>query len=242
MTRPTLVTLLPLLLALSGCAGSIAVDGGGGNFGAAASGSLVELKLDDDTLWVFAVSSRPGLCAGLQEAYPAAMDAVDRWGLNIFDGGACDRLWSDLDEAWAEVLGNGVNITFLQESAGARPSEGSFSVGDDWNLNLHYQDENVFSVLAEQEPGCSPGDAGELTRSFGGDSGSLEVSGSEQSGWRLDLDASLEDESGDDAGDMIAGFAMRNCEVDLVGTSAAEMLLGLWALPTQRKLSWHAEF
>ncbi len=231
MTRSTLLACPALLLVLSGCAGSIAVDGGGGDFGAAASGSLVELKLDDGTWWFFAVSSRPGLCAGLQDAYPAAMDASARWGLNLFDGGACNTLWSDLDDAWADVLGNGVNFTFFEANGAVRPAEGTFDIWDDWSLSLHYQEENVFSVLAEEEPGCSPGDAGELTRSFGGDSGSLEVSGSDESGWRVDFDASLEDESADDAGDAVGSFAMRNCEVELVGTSSVDHALGLWALP-----------
>jgi hypothetical protein len=224
-----LVLMAPLLLTLaasSGCVGSVSVDGDAGNFGAASSGSLVELRLDDEVLRLFIISSRPGLCSNLQDAYPAAMDAADRWGFDIFDDGACNQLWEDLDAAWADVLGNGVNLTVISRAADgellARPEEGSFEVGDgEWALELHYQDDNVYSTLAEERAGCAP-DEGELTRSYRADTGELEVSGDDDSGWRLDFDVALEDEEGDDAGDAVGSFATRSCEVEVTGTSLLE--------------------
>ena len=78
--RPIIASLFASFLCLgTGCVGSVDVDGSAGTFGAAASGSLVEIRLDGDTLWLFAASGRANFCPNLQDAYPLAFEAVDRW-------------------------------------------------------------------------------------------------------------------------------------------------------------------
>jgi hypothetical protein len=225
--------LLGVLLLASGCVGSIYVEGDAGAFGAATSGSRVDLQFDDNTLSLFAVSNRPGLCGDLQGAMPAAMDAIDRWGLAILDSGACNTLWEDLDEAWSDVLGNGVNFSFISPVGDNDVEEGTFSVGDEWAVTLAYQEENVYTSLFEGSAGCDVGAEGDLTDSFVADSGSLDVSGSDDSGWRLNFGVALEDEGGADAGDATGSFAMQLCEVELVGTSVLE-----WGVTSGLSIPW----
>jgi hypothetical protein len=236
------MTRIPLLSALvclaSGCVGSVSVDGAAGDFGPASSGSLVELRLDDEVLRLFVVSSRAGFCSSFQDAFPAAMDAADRWGLDLVDDGSCNQLWDDLDAAWSGVLGDGVNLSVISHTndgeALGRPEEGSFDVGDgEWDLRLHYQDDNVYAVLADERAGCPPLNEGELTRSFHADTGTLDVSGDDEGGWRLDFDVALEDEEGDDAGDAVGSFATQVCEVEVVGTTLIE-----WALTAGVTTPW----
>ncbi|GEM_PF-2936639 len=228
--------LLLGLLLLPGCVGTVSVDGDADSFGAASSGSLLQVDLDDEHLELFMVSSRPGFCSNVQDAYPAAMDAVDRWGLAIFDDAACNTLWADLEEAWDSMFRNGANylvVNHAEDLGGFDPPDtGTHEVGDgEWGVTLHYFDDNPYTVLSEGDAGCDVGAEGDLATVFAADSGTLEVAGSDDDGWRLELDAALEDEGGDDAGDAVGSFAMTPCEVELVGTTAVEWFTGGAATP-----------
>lgn len=223
--------LVPALLGLAGCAGTISLDGPD-DFGIASSAAVLELDYDGGGWNVTLASNRSGLCDDLVTAYADLDVAWEVFTDSNQEDADCDTLWSAAGEAWAPVFGDHLLVvtqyegTFLDPASWTEVHAGDREI-DDGEVVLAsrtYPDGGPLAVVADAAPGCTWGDAAtDAVESYVGSDGAITFT-ADGDRWELSGSGALEDEDGDSAGTFEVDFAAEVCpasaDVDVLGMLA----------------------
>lgn len=239
------ILVATLLLAVTGCGpGGLKtseVDGLGGVHAAEWIEWSRERQGEDEVWHEFVLSSHGRLCKDLQEMTPAVADAygdfLKKMEAAPDESAQCNALENFYEDA-AEITEpmfkrplTTLSLT-LRDPRDDRedpPAEDSYDQGvhpdDPWFVgSLTILEANPYLELADAVGNCGPGLEDELedavrdnTEWYLVDRGDVELLERGDEAYRLELDGDLEDDDGDDAGEIQSRAGYRHCVVEWEG-------------------------
>ncbi|MCP4872628.1 MAG: hypothetical protein GY898_28385 [Proteobacteria bacterium] len=238
---------LLLVLALSvtvGCAGSVTVDSDDVDaFGPGTSAAYVKVDLAGDTFHFFVLANQGGICSKLQTAYAGAYSATSAFNDGA-DDDACNDYTAALADVWDPVLSGSAHLLSVTVNNGfdfsadeiTEPSDGTFDAGEgEVGLRVSYfpSGDSPYLEVAERAEGCAWDDAIDdgldSITSYGADDGDVVLEEANNDGWRIDFEVEIEDEDGDNAGDLSGGFGAPLCDIELDEVGPLEFTLNPYA-------------
>lgn len=222
-----MLRFLALLPLLAGCAGSVALKEAE-PFGLVAS--ALWLRYEDSEAEGLVLSNVPGACGKYQrfaDASEAWQDAAEDVGFD-FDDYCTDMKEPTLELAAAgqALFPPGANYLTLSvfDDGETTPERGTYKVGKGLSGNVAYYEDTRYGRILENwdedadfEDGCGldDDDFEDDVEYLSLDDGELEITGfADERSAAGRLEGDLQDESGDDEGEIAASFTAVYCEID----------------------------